>query len=108
MEKYDNGEDKYEARISKFHGMPDEDFNVWSMRVTTALGGRELAMALTDDDVYTRVAERAIAIIVAGLGNNPPRAIQYCKTTMSAWTKLLSGYSERIMTNELGLILVSV
>lgn len=104
MEKYGDGEEKYEARIPRFYITPDEDFNFWSMRFTTALRGRELAAALTNNNVYSTVNERAFAIIVAALGNSPFRAIQDCKTTKSDWTKLQSGYSGKPMTNKHGLI----
>lgn len=51
-EKYGDREDKHEARIPQFYGTPNEEFNLWSMRDTTAFRSLELAVALTDGDVY--------------------------------------------------------
>lgn len=88
MQRYGEAEDKYEALVPKFRGNPAEDFNHSAIRVTTALRSRELATALTSDDIHIRADERTIARIVAAFGDSPLRTIQEGNTTKATSTKL--------------------
>lgn len=71
MERHSKHEDKYEARIPKSHRAPEGVFNILSIRTTTALRSRELATGLADKDVHLNIDEKAIAIILATIGDSP-------------------------------------
>lgn len=68
MDRYVQLDDKYEAKICKFQGNLNNYFNSWAMRVTTALRNEALVTALTTENVYIRIGDRATASIVAILG----------------------------------------
>lgn len=69
-------EDKYESSGPKFDEFKEDDFQLWSIRLKAALRSRELMDLLTNTYVGTNKSERALRIVIGGLGDNRMRAIQ--------------------------------
>lgn len=95
---------KCEAKLARFDGTNEDEFNVWCLRVRAALGSGEPATSLIDEEVDDSVNEKTLAIIMLTLGNNFLRAIQECTTAKSEWSKLHDKYACRTMINELGVL----
>lgn len=70
---------------------PDEDFNLWTMGVTTAPRNMELVMKMIQDEFSTRKSNKSITNFVAALVSDTPRTIQYCKTTKSVGQNCMRG-----------------
>lgn len=60
-------EDRYESRLPRFNGSPEDAFHSWSLRIRAALRSRELASTLTDDEVSSHILEKVLAIIINAL-----------------------------------------
>lgn len=58
----------YEPKLTKFNGIKDDDYNLYTMRLKVAHRSRELETALTDGGATALTSERALAITINGFG----------------------------------------
>lgn len=97
-------DEKYDMKVPHFNGTREDDFQLWSLRIKAALRSRELASALIDEAVETKVNEKAMTIIITALGDNPLRAVQECLTAKAVWNKLQGRYAGQSMVNKLSVL----
>lgn len=81
---------RFVAKPSKLNGSQKDKFQLWYGRVNTVPQSRKIARELEDEAADSNIDERALPIIMSGLGDCPFRAIQSCTTTMSAWENTLA------------------
>lgn len=77
-------EGKYDLRLTTIHSSPDDDFNQYSVSMTTTAGGSKIVENLTRDEVGRRKDEKAISIIMSAIVNFLLGSIEKCKTTKIA------------------------
>ncbi len=112
---------KEEQRLPKFQGKPNEDFQLWSIRVIAWLGRKELADVVTGREVAPVADEgdvaaeeelaafkikrrKARAIIATALGDKPLRAIQSASMPSEMWVKLRDRYASNTTSNKIAVL----
>ncbi len=114
--------DREGLRIAKFYGKPEEDFQLWAIRVMAVLEGKELAGVVrgsepgpevnassegdpsADVSAYVAKCRKARAIVVTALGDKPLRAIQSAASPAEMWKKLHERYAASTTANKIAVL----
>lgn len=52
------------SKVPRFNLSMDDEFHVCFLRMKAALRGQKIATTLTNEDVYTEVADESLALII--------------------------------------------
>lgn len=67
------------------------------MRIETALRGKRVSNALTNEKVSVEVTDEATFKIISALGNNPLRGIKHFVTAKDVWVRLQARYAGKTL-----------
>lgn len=98
-------EDKTDFKIHILYERDGEDLRLWVLRVRSALNGNDFLKAITEKQVDAKIDQKAFALMIPPVGDNPRRGVQQCELAKDMWDRLQEGYVRRAFINELTLIL---
>ena len=100
-----------ELRVSKFNGRDNEDFELWSLRLSAVLESKDLSTVVTpgehpreDFAKYEQKKRKAKAIIVTSLDDKPLRVVQSAKTPAEMMQKLTDRYAASTTANRIAVM----
>ena len=105
-----------ELRVPKFRGSEHEDFELWSLRLSSVLESKDLAGVVYDASevpedataeekaVYQRKLRKARAIIITSLGDKPLRVVQSVEHPKEMVQKLIERYAASTTANKIAVM----
>lgn len=96
-------EEKTERKVPVYYEKDEEDFQLWTVSVKTALRIRELIGAITRKGAKTKTNKKPLALIVPAVEENPVRAVEEFETAKEVWEKLQERYAGKSVIKKLGI-----
>lgn len=69
-------EDKTEFKVPIYQRRDNEDFYQWVLRLRADLNKKELLQVITEQHAGPKMNQKALAVIIPSLGDNPLREVQ--------------------------------